>query len=167
MTEPKKPCPDCGKGIALRSKRCRGCHNATMNGDPERRRKAAETMRRKMATDPEYRRLHMGRLADGLRRRIADDPAFAENRRQMGRQIGGWNKGLKTPADVLLRRGQAISNARLPKEVPLHLRDQYRNFMRRYGKEEALRLIAEHIAAEVRRVQARFEAAGFSVETRA
>lgn len=158
-----KTCLDCDKPVSARAKRCRTHANLARNSDPDFIAKRSASMKKRLE-DPAIRHEQVTRLRDALRHKLATDPDFVEQRREWGRQVGGWNRGRREPPELVRRRAESLSNNWL-RHIPVEHRASYKRFIRRgYGVVESTRLIQEIVDAEKRQVHRRFEAAGFNVK---
>lgn len=151
-------CADCGAPrFSTKPKKtpyCRACVRAHNARSPSRRAKASASMKARLA-DPHVRAEHIERAAEGLRRRIREDPAFAERRRAIGRRTGLLKRGMaQHPAGSPLRLANGRKSAATKLAwCPPEYRDEYRRLIKRQNipAAEARPMIEDMIAADARR----------------
>lgn len=157
-TAPVPTCADCGVARfsrkPKRSPYCRACVGRHNGQSPARRAKASASMKAHLS-DPHVRATHIARATDGLRRRIATDPDFAAQRREMGRRTGLMKLGTAaTPAGSPARvaAGKAVSATKLA-WCPPEYRDEYKYLIRtkRIPAVEARQIILSTVKADAAR----------------
>ncbi|SKB26974.1 hypothetical protein [Sphingopyxis flava] len=169
MNLPVPTCADCGVArFSTKPKKspyCRRCIGRHTGRSPARRAKCSAAMKAYLA-DPNALAAHAKRTGDGLRRAIAENPEFAEKRRELGRMIGKTRLGVMNrpagcPSRILAgRRSGATKLAWCPVEY----RDDYRRLVKSQGLKaaEARKVIEDQIAADA----ARFAATGVLPQSR-
>ena len=151
MTE--RLCAGCPRTISAKNKtgRCRSCCARAITACPKARAKARASLIERMR-DPETRAQHVARSTAGIRRKMAEDPAFAANRREQGRRCGlslASHKAHPAGSPSRIRAGQSVSATRLAWCPPTY-RDAYRGLIKRHGIKgaEARRMIEAQVAAD-------------------
>lgn len=146
---PRRSCCDCGTEISLTAKaRCRPCAQIVRNADPERRRKAGETYRRRYETDPQFREAVIARTRATTAREMATNPRAREVRRENGRKCGPRNIHRSWTPEARARAGRTNSARRLA-HIPVDYRDLYRDLIGQdLTAEERARIVLDHAAAE-------------------
>ncbi len=145
----------CGREIKNFPRRktpyCRTCNGVAIGSDPERAEKSRRAMKDLMR-DPLFRARHVQRTAEGLRRRLADDPEEAARRREVGRALGksGLGHAVQGPGSEPRMRVGRMQTERLLGWCPRHLRDQYRDLVNKKGVRaaEARQIIERQVEAE-------------------
>lgn len=147
-----RPCSQCGSLIRPRNTTglCHRCNIARSNADPEFNRRKGEGLRRRMREDPEYaERLRKSGRRMGLKASL--DPELRERRVIFGKWL--YRNVLSRP-DVVAKRdealkhiGPAMRRAKLP-WLPDEYRDEYRKLIRnrKLKAAEARAVIEERIA---------------------
>lgn len=138
-----RTCIDCDRPVSeVSGGRCVQHANALNNSIPERRQKAAATMRRKMA-DPVFR-AEMAEASRAGTARAMQDPEFVERRREIGRRHGLRNIRHTWTPEVRARAGRNISAVKLA-HVPADVRDMYRSLVNTgLSAAERLAIVLEH-----------------------
>lgn len=152
-------CADCGAPRFSRKPKkspyCFRCNGRHVGKSPQRRANASAAMKAHLA-DPHVRANHIRRAAEGLRRRLATDPEFAEQRRERGRIVGLSKLGV-TPAGSPSRiaAGKTSSATKLA-WCPPEYRDEYKRLIKRQNMKaaEARPIIEDMIAVDARRYAA-------------
>lgn len=132
---PGSTCTTCGTPLKTTRRRkttlCKTCQSRALGLCPERRRRTSATLKARLA-DPGVKAEHMRRCTEGRRRAIAENPEFAAQLREQGRQLGllgkGFNRhGAGSPERALA--GKRCSATKLA-WCPLEYRDEYRHLVR-------------------------------------
>lgn len=159
------PCLGCGKELPhnpkRKTQRCRSCTAIAIAKDPAIRAKAAAGIRRALS-DPEVLRRRARTLSKVLRRKMRDDPAYAEMQRENARRLGRSAIGIQRyPAGSEPRR-QAGRNGSATKRrgIPKGYWDEYRRLVKNgtATADEARRIVTEQARAERQRRRAAREA---------
>lgn len=133
-------CLDCPKQITFQSKtgRCRACslRHSLSNPEVEARRKASS---KKTCSDPRVRAKIGAGISRARRKRIAEDPAFAERMRETCRQLGksGMGAASAPPGSESRKRTAAKLSARYLSWCPEQYREEYRLLRRRMATAKA------------------------------
>lgn len=134
---------------------CKACCGRALGRDPARVEKSRQGMKRRMA-DPAFRALHIKRTSDGLRARLASDPAEMERRRESGRALArtGLGHAAQGAGSEPRRRVAKMQTERYLGWCPVHLRDQYRDLVNKKGVRaaDARQIIEDEMEAEDRRM---------------
>lgn len=126
-------CLDCSTPVSRHNRfgRCRPCTAAVLARDPATRAKTAVSMKRRWK-DPVYHARASKAISDAKLKRIAEDPAFAEEMRRKGSELGksGLGHAAQDNDEFRARMAETISDFRLA-WCPPEWRDRYREFRRR------------------------------------
>lgn len=158
-TAPVPTCADCGAARFSRKPKkspyCFRCNGRHVGKSPQRRANASAAMKAHLS-DPHVRANHIRRATEGLRRRLATDPDFVEQRREQGRAVGLSKLGV-TPAGSASRiaAGKSSSATKLA-WCPPEYRDEYKRLVKRQNipAAQARPMIEDMVAADARRYAA-------------
>ncbi len=150
-------CTDCGASITAFARRkttlCKPCSARANARDPKLCAQRRAKMRQNLS-DPAYAAAHAKRVGDGIRRKIATDPAFAEKRRQQGLRfaalrMGGCHLPAGHPSRIAagMKRVETVLGWCAPA-----YRDDYRTLLYRHGvpAAEARQAMLQQIFVDLR-----------------
>ena len=124
---------DCTHPRSRGAKRCRSCQLAWLNSDPAIRLRQAEAVRAHHAK-PEVKLANRERLRTMMAEKM-QDPAEQERRREHGRRqyrdfLSRPDVVAKTTSPEVRKRAGAKRSATVLRDIPPHLRDEYRALTR-------------------------------------